>query len=77
MAYENLIVEHDAETGVLVITLNRPKVLNALNAATLGELRQAIEAAAIDAAVRAIVLISPRVSTGHKCCTCTVTPVSC
>jgi enoyl-CoA hydratase len=56
MAYENLIVEHDATAGVLVITLNRPKVLNALNAATLNELRQAIEAAATDATVRAIVL---------------------
>lgn len=56
MAYENLIVEHDAEAGVLVITLNRPKVLNALNAALLGELRTAIEAAAVDASVRAIVL---------------------
>jgi enoyl-CoA hydratase len=56
MAYENLIVEHDANEGVLVITLNRPKVLNALNAATLGELRQAIDAAAADASVRAIVL---------------------
>lgn len=56
MAYENLIVEHDADAGVLVITLNRPKVLNALNAATLGELRLAVEAAAVDANVRAIVL---------------------
>ncbi len=56
MAYENLIVDHDADAGVTVITLNRPKVLNALNAAMLGELRQAMEAAAVDATVRAIVL---------------------
>lgn len=56
MAYENLIVDRDADAGILVITLNRPKVLNALNAATLGELRQAIDAAAADAGVRAIVL---------------------
>jgi enoyl-CoA hydratase len=56
MAYENLIVAHDADAGVLVITLNRPKVLNALNAATLRELHEAIDAAAADATVRAIVL---------------------
>jgi enoyl-CoA hydratase len=58
MAYENLIVEQLAgdDAGVVVITLNRPKVLNALNAATLGELRQAIDAAAKDDAVRVIVL---------------------
>ncbi len=51
---ENLIIEQDG--GVLVITINRPKVLNALNAATLGELSDALEAAAADASVRAIVL---------------------
>jgi enoyl-CoA hydratase len=54
MAYENLIVEHDG--GVLIITINRPKVLNALNAATLTELSHAIDAAAANDAVRAIVL---------------------
>ena len=35
MAYENLLVERDG--AVLVITINRPKVLNALNAATLAD----------------------------------------
>ena len=54
MAYENLIVEHDG--GVLVVTVNRPKVLNALNAATLTELHQVFDAAASDDAVRAVVL---------------------
>lgn len=56
MAYENLIADHDAATGVLVITINRPKVLNALNAATLAELSAAVTAAAGDDAVRAVVL---------------------
>jgi enoyl-CoA hydratase len=54
MAYENLLVERDA--AVLIVTLNRPKVLNALNAATLLELAQVIEEARLDASVRAIVL---------------------
>jgi len=54
MAYENLLVERDG--GVLTITINRPKVLNALNAATLAELDREIAAARDDASVRAIVL---------------------
>ncbi len=54
MAYENLIVDQDG--GVLVITINRPKVLNALNAATLAELMLALEAAASNDSVRAVVL---------------------
>lgn len=54
MAYENLILEQDG--GVLTVTINRPKVLNALNAATLTELGQAMTAAAADASVRVVVL---------------------
>src|SRR5687768_17113205 len=54
MAYENLLVERDQ--AVLVVTLSRPKVLNALNAATLTELAQAIDDAARDDTVRVVVL---------------------
>lgn len=54
MAYENLIVEHDG--GVLVVTINRPKVLNALNSATLAELGQVADAAAASDDVRVVVL---------------------
>lgn len=54
MAYENLIVEQDG--GVLIVTINRPKVLNALNAATLAELTHALDSAAANDSVRAIVL---------------------
>lgn len=54
MAYENLIVEQDG--GVLVVTINRPKVLNALNAATMAELGVVFDDAATNDAVRAIVL---------------------
>jgi enoyl-CoA hydratase len=54
MAYENLLVARDG--AVLVVTINRPKVLNALNAATLDELDDAIAGAQADDGVRAIVL---------------------
>ena len=54
MAYENLLVDRDG--AVLVVTINRPKVLNALNAQTLDELHQAIDDAANDVTVRVIVL---------------------
>jgi enoyl-CoA hydratase len=54
MAYENLIIERDA--AVLIITINRPKVLNALNGATKSELDAALCEAAADAAVRVVVI---------------------
>jgi enoyl-CoA hydratase len=54
MAYENLLVERDG--AVLVITINRPKVLNALNAATIAELDAVLDAEAADDGVRAVVL---------------------
>jgi enoyl-CoA hydratase len=54
MAFENLLVERDG--GVAVITVNRPKVLNALNSQTLDELRRAILELKHDTAVRAVVL---------------------
>src|SRR5215813_2052566 len=54
MSYENILVEiHEA---VSVVTLNRPKVLNALNAATLKELDAAVAELAVNAAVRVILL---------------------
>jgi enoyl-CoA hydratase len=54
MAYETLLLE--TEANVAILTMNRPKVLNALNAAMLRELDQAIQTIANDAAVRVIVL---------------------
>ena len=54
MTYEMLQVERDG--AIAVVTITRPKVLNALNAATLAELGQAFDALAADEAVRAIVL---------------------
>ncbi|MBC5809821.1 MAG: enoyl-CoA hydratase/isomerase family protein, partial [Candidatus Eremiobacteraeota bacterium] len=57
--YETIVVERcsDADAaGVAVVTLNRPKVLNALNAALLAELSSALALLEADRAVRAIVL---------------------
>ena len=54
MPLENLVVEHD--DAVLIVTINRPKVLNALNAATLSELSGVIDDAARDEKVRVVVI---------------------
>ena len=54
MDYQNILVK--VEGGVGVITLNRPKALNALNNELLGELVHVLEAWDLDDAVRAIVL---------------------
>ena len=54
MAYENLKIED--KDGLRTITIDRPKVLNALNAQTVEELGQAFAEAAGDDSVRAIIL---------------------
>lgn len=54
MSYEHLIVER--EGAVAIVTLNRPKVLNALSSATLAELHAVMTALAAAPDVRAIVL---------------------
>lgn len=54
MSYEHLLVERDE--AVLIVTVNRPRALNALDAVTLSELLQALEAAAADQAVRVVVV---------------------
>ena len=54
MAYENLLLERDGATAL--ITINRPKVLNALNSQTLDDLRHAILEVKHDDSVRAVVL---------------------
>jgi enoyl-CoA hydratase len=51
---ENLLVERDG--GVAVITVNRPKVLNALNTQTLDELRRTVLALKHDDGVRSVIL---------------------
>ena len=54
MAYENIIVESRGKVGL--ITLNRPKALNALNAALTRELGLAVDALEADEEIGCIVL---------------------
>jgi enoyl-CoA hydratase len=54
MTFTNILVERDGP--VAIVTLNRPKVLNALNRATMDELVAALEELDRDDAIRCIVL---------------------
>jgi enoyl-CoA hydratase len=54
MVFETLLVERDG--GIAVVTINRPKVLNALNAQTIDELRRMMLQLQSEDEVRAIVL---------------------
>jgi len=55
MTYQNIILEH-AEAGIYVLTVNRPQSLNALNAATLAELADALARVGGDAGARALLI---------------------
>ena len=54
MSFETLLVERDG--AIAVVTINRPKVLNALNSQTISELGRAMRDLQHDDTVRAIVL---------------------
>ena len=54
MNYTNILVQ--CEAGIATVTVNRPKVMNALNHVTLTELKHAFLALDADAAVRLIVV---------------------
>ena len=54
MTHENIIVETRGRVGL--VTLNRPKALNALNAALIVELSAALDAFEADAAIGCIVI---------------------
>jgi len=54
MAYENILVEK--RDGIAFITVNRPKVLNALNRKTVEELGDALRDARDDGSVRVLIL---------------------
>jgi len=54
MNLENLLIERDG--AVATITINRPKVLNALSTSTLDELRRAILDLKADEGVRAVLI---------------------
>ena len=52
--FHNILIERDG--GVAILTINRPKVLNALNTQTLDELRRAMLALRHDDSVRAVIV---------------------
>ena len=54
MSFDNLLLDRDG--AVAVLTINRPQVLNALNAPTLDELRRAALELKHDASVRAVIV---------------------
>src|SRR5438093_1219270 len=54
LSYANLIVERDGP--ITIVTINRPQVLNALNAPTLDELRRVVVSLKSDVDVRAVVV---------------------
>jgi enoyl-CoA hydratase len=54
MAYEHIIFQ--VEEGIATITFNRPKALNALNAALLEEFSKALDEIAADENIRVLVL---------------------
>ena len=54
MTYENILLEK--KNSIAYVTVNRPKVLNALNMATMEELRAAFHDIKNDAGVRVVIL---------------------
>ena len=54
MTFDNLLIERDE--AIAIVTINRPKVLNALNTQTLDELRRAILDLKHDESVRVVIL---------------------
>ena len=54
MAYENILVETRGRVGL--ITLNRPKAMNALCSPLMAEVAEALDAFEVDPAIGAVVL---------------------
>src|SRR5207302_663056 len=54
MAYENVLYER--ELPAAVITINRPRVLNAINHQTIAEIGQALDEADADSEVRGVII---------------------
>lgn len=54
MPYENILVDH--EDDIAIVTVNRPKVLNALNDATVREITDAFEELGADSSVKAVII---------------------
>ena len=56
MEFENIIYEKDKEKGIVKLTINRPEVRNALNAATRQEIRNAIGEIEKDGDIRVVII---------------------
>lgn len=54
MDYQNII--YSAENGIATITINRPKALNALNLATMTELKDVVAKIAVDPEVKVVII---------------------
>ena len=54
MAFDNLLLERDGP--IAIVTINRPRILNALNTQTVDELRRAMLELQHDATVRVVIL---------------------
>lgn len=54
MAYEN--INFSVENGIATIAINRPKALNALNLATLTELKDVVAKIAVDKAIQVVII---------------------
>lgn len=52
--YQNLLYEFDG--GIGIITINRPKALNALNGATMRELNELLDVIAQDPSVKVVII---------------------
>jgi enoyl-CoA hydratase len=54
MAYEN--ISYEKKDGIAYVTINRPEVMNALNSATVRELKAACQDAHVDHDVRGVII---------------------
>src|SRR5437867_12353841 len=54
MAFDNLLLERDG--AVAILTINRPKVLNALNTSTIDDLRRAVLELKHDPGIRVVII---------------------
>jgi len=54
LAYENILLER--KNDIAILTINRPKALNALNSATVREISQAIDEIKTDSAIKVLIL---------------------
>src|SRR3989442_14509049 len=54
MAFDNLLLERDG--AVAILTINRPKVLNALNTSTIDDLRRALLELKHDPGIRVVII---------------------